>query len=123
LADRKRRKQGIKLDDIKRLLSPLLRDDWLWQSPWKHSEMMGSGYAQGVGFTESLSTPAPPQQETELQPEPEPSQPEPQFTEEDIQQLVDELEQIWLTDEDLRSAMTEAEWQELIEGVRQSPVE
>jgi hypothetical protein len=96
--------------------------------------MMGAGYAQGAGFTKTLSTPAPPQHpQIELQSEPQPyvqpelesSQPEPQpqLTEADIQELVDELEELWLTDEELRANITEAEWLEFIEAVRQSPVE
>jgi hypothetical protein len=109
-------------------------DDWLWLSPWKQLEMMGSGYAQGAGFTETLSTPAPPQQpQIELQPEPQPyvqieleplqPEPQPQLTEEDIQDLVDWLEELWLTDEEVRKTSTEAEWLEFIEAVRQSPIE
>jgi hypothetical protein len=120
-------------------------DDWLWQPSWNQSEplmIMGADYIQCAGFTEILSTPSPtcgelaettqqpqielqsePQLEAQLELEPSQLEPQPQLTEEDIQQLVDELEEIWLTDEDLRNVMTEAEWQELIEGVRQSPVE
>jgi hypothetical protein len=100
-------------------------DYWLWQSPWKHSEMMGAAYAQGAGFTESLSTPSPPQQQTDLQSELEPLQPEsqPQLTEEDIQELVDWLEQLWLTDEEVRETSTEAEWLEFIEILKQTPLE
>jgi hypothetical protein len=103
-------------------------DYWLWLSPEKQSEMMmGAGYAQftpplaGVGFTESLSAAAPfelPQ--TELQSEPEP---QPQLTEEDIQELVDWLEQLWLTDEQVRETSTEAEWLEFIEILKQTPLE
>jgi hypothetical protein len=100
-------------------------DDWLWLSLWKQSEMMGASYAKGTGFTEALSILAPPQQETELQSEPQSLQPEPQphLTETDIQDMVDWLEQLWLTDEEVRNTSTEAEWQEFIEILKQTPLE
>jgi hypothetical protein len=66
-----------------------------------------------------------PKLEPKLQSELEPPQPEPQpqLTEEDIQDLVDWLEELWLTDEEVRSTCTEADWLEFIETIRQTPVE
>lgn len=120
-------------------------DDWLWQlgmSRGMDGSMAGDGgMGNNVGFTESLSTPAPPcgelaettQQQTELQSEPQPEaqieleplqpEPQPQFTEEDIQDIVDWLEQLWLTDEEVRKTSTEAEWLEFIEILKQTPLE
>jgi subtilisin family serine protease len=112
----------IDANDLARLC-----DNWLWQPPWNQSEMMmGAGYAHGAGFTESLSITSPPEQlQIELQSDLEPLQPEPQphLTEEDIQDLVDWLEQLWLTDEEVRNTSTEAEWQEFIEILKQAPLE
>jgi uncharacterized repeat protein (TIGR01451 family) len=121
----------VDIDDL-----ALFCDDWLWEPAWKQSDplgMMGSGCGRGAGFTELLYTAAPPQQpqielQSELQsesaPQPEPAlESQPQLTEEDIQELVDWLEELWLTDEEVRSASTEADWLELIETIRQTPVE
>ena len=58
-----------------------------------------------------------------LQPEPalEPQpQYEPYLT---TQELIDWLEELWLTDEEVRSTCTEADWLEFIETIRQTPVE
>jgi len=102
--------------------------DWLWQE--------GGETSMSSGFSEALYTAAPPQQpQIELQPEPEPQlqvqfepellqpEPQPQLTGEDIQELVDWLEELWLTDEEVRSAITEADWLEFIETLRQTPIE
>ncbi len=92
---------------------------------WKQADplrMMGAGYSQSSasGFTEDIYTEAPLQQlESEPQSELEP---QPQLTEQDIQELVDWLEELWLTDEQLRQQITEAEWQEFVEAVRQMPI-
>jgi len=108
--------------------------DWLWQPGQEQSDplkMMGSGVGQGMtqslGFTDVrylTEQPQPvlePQLQPELQSEPEPqSQYEPSY---DTQVLIDWLEELWLTDEEVRSASTEAEWLKFIETVRQTPVE
>jgi hypothetical protein len=97
---------------------------WLRQAFWTEpmGMMMGSDMNEVTAFAEDLYTaPLPDQPQPELQSQP--PEPQPQLTEEDIQQLVAELEQIWLTDEDLRSVMTEAEWLEFIESIREIPIE
>jgi len=108
--------------------------DWLWQPGQEQSDplkMMGSGVGQGMtqslGFTDVrylTEQPQPvlePQLQPELQSEPEPqSQYEPSY---DTQVLIDWLEELWLTDEEVRSACTEADWLEFIETIRQTPVE
>jgi len=55
------------------------------------------------------------------QPQSEP-EPQPQLTEQDIEELIDWLEELWLTDEELRQQCTEAEWQEFVEAVGQTPI-
>jgi len=45
-------------------------------------------------------------------------QPQPQVTEADIQEIIKWLEQLWLTEDELRKMVTQAEWQEFIERVK-----
>jgi len=59
-----------------------------------------------------------PQPELEPQPDPEP-EPQPQLTEVDIQKLVRWLEELWLTDEQVRESFSEDEWQKFIESVEE----
>jgi hypothetical protein len=102
-----------------------LCDDWLWQLGMSRGMAGVLVMSRGASFSEALSTSAPPQQQTELQSEPQSLQPEPQphLTEEDIQDMVDWLEQLWLTDEEVRKTNTEAEWLEFIEILKQAPLE
>jgi len=118
-------------------------DNWLWE---EGGAMRGSGMDSGSsldsGLTEELYTAALPEQlepepepEPQLQPEPEPElqsepepqpepapEPEPQLTEEDIEELAKWMEELWLTDEQVREQFSEAEWLEFIETVRETPI-
>jgi len=71
------------------------------------------------GFGEALYRAAPLEQ-AQLALEPEPQLQFQPLTKADIEELVDWLEELWLTDEELRKAMDEDEWQEFIEAVRDS---
>lgn len=109
-------------------------EDWLWRQAAALPMDAGSEYLymspppaeqpqiepQTEPEPEAQSVPAP---EPQLQPEPQPKPPYYHFTKEDAQKLVDLLEQFWRTNEKIRSAYTEAEWQEFIESLKQLPEE
>jgi hypothetical protein len=97
---------------------------WLRKAAWTEpmGMMMGSDMGHVSAFAEDLYTaPLPEQPQPDLQSHP--PEPQPQLTEEDIQELVKWLEEFWLTNEEIRSTTTEAEWLEFIESLGEIPIE
>lgn len=85
-------------------------DDWLWQvgGAMMMAQNMGQGMSQGFGLMERLYQTAPAkQQPTQIKPL-------------DIEELIKWLEELWLTDEELRKMISEAEWKKFIESVSES---
>ena len=64
-------------------------------------------------------TEEPPLEESDVE---EPDAEEPVIEEFDVEEMVNWLEQLWLTDEQLRQTTTEQEWLDFIERVEQTPL-
>jgi len=95
----------------------LFCEQWLWQAAWTQplgAMMMGQGWSQpmsqsriqSLGLTEGLY------------PSALPKQPQTQITEPDIEEIIKWLEELWLTQDELRKMISPAEWQEFIERVK-----
>jgi parallel beta-helix repeat protein len=94
----------IDIDDLARFC-----DDWLWQR--------GRQMSMGSGLGRALYT-AVPLEQAQLALEPVSQLQFQPLTEADIEELLDWLQELWLTDEELREAMDEDQWREFIESVR-----
>jgi len=92
-------------------------EDWLWQTAWAkafpcdYGQTMGRGMSQSMGFTEEIYSYEPAKQV------------QPQLTEADIEDILKWLDELWLTDEEVRKMITEDEWLKFIEAVIQSAKE
>ncbi len=83
--------------------------DWLWQTAWAkafpspYDELWGRSMSMGMGegFFPSM-------QAKQIQPE---------LTAADIEQILKWLEELWLTDDEVRKVITADEWQKFIEAV------
>jgi len=96
----------------------LFCEDWLWQTAWAKtfpcSYGQGMGRGMGLGMSESLSL------AEELYPSTPAKKPQPQLTEADIEELIKWLDELWLTEDELRKMMSEDEWLKFIESVIQA---
>jgi len=92
-------------------------EDWLWQRAWAKAfpcgygrgmgQGMGLGMSEGPGLTEKLYASAPAKK------------PQPQLTKADIVYLIKWLEELWLTDAEVRKMISEDEWLKFMESVIQ----
>jgi parallel beta-helix repeat protein len=90
----------------------LFCEDWLWKAAWTEAEPfktmgcgMGEGMSQSIGFSEDLE-PTPPAEQPVTEPV-------------DIEALIEQLEQIWETDEQIRELISEDDWQRFMESLKE----
>ena len=93
-------------------------EDWLWQRAWAKafpfSYGQGMGKSMGLGMSEGLGL------AEEILPSASAKKPQPQVTKADIVELIKWLEELWLTDAEVRKMISEDEWLKFIESVIQS---
>lgn len=99
----------------------LFCEDWLWEAGWKKSFAagLGGGFGRGMGgmgMELQEAAAALYGLEAVMAAETEPPQIEPA----DVEEITEWLEELWLTDEDLRELTSEDEWQEFIEAIEES---
>ncbi len=102
--------------------------DWLWQPAWtQQGGMMGQGSSgQDLGLEQEPDVQEPLVEEPDIADteEPlveEPDAEEPVIEEFDVEEMVNWLEELWLTNEEVRETTTEQEWLDFIERVKQTP--
>jgi hypothetical protein len=99
----------VDIDDL-----ALFCEDWLWQPAWTQTFSfgwsmgcgIGGGMQRGAGFEQQYYSAEPAQQQPQVEPI-------------DVEEMVDWLEEIWATEDELREMITEDEWQEFIEKVKE----
>ena len=115
----------VNLDDnayIDMLDLRLFSKDWLWQPAWQQSFSFGCGFCIGEGLslqqqsaTQTAGESVQPEQAqaelTELQAEPI------ELTPLDIDQMAEQLEDIWQQDDDLKEQITESQWQDFLDSL------
>ena len=93
-------------------------EDWLWQRAWAKafpfSYGQGMGKSMGLGMREGLGI------AEEILPSASAKKPQPQLTKADVVELIKWLEELWLTDAEVRKMISEDEWLKFIESVIQS---
>jgi len=93
-------------------------EDWLWQRAWAKafpfSYGQGMGKSMGLGMSEGLGL------AEEILPSASAKKPQPQVTKADIVELIKWLEELWLTDAEVRKMIGEDEWLKFIESVIQA---
>ena len=86
-------------------------EDWLWQTAWakafpfSYGQGMGKsmGMDMGEGFFPSIQA----------------KQAQPELTAADIEEILKWLEELWLTDDEVRKVISEDDWLKFIESVKQ----
>ena len=88
-------------------------EDWLWQTAWAKTfpfsyEKMGCSMGESLGLTQ------------ELFPSVSSKQEQPELTAVDIEEIIKWLEDLWLTNEEVRKIISEDDWLKFIELVKDS---
>jgi len=94
---------------------------WLWQTAWAKAFPCDYGQTMGLGMGRSMSESL--GLTEELFPYEPAKQTQPQLTEADIEEIIKWLEELWLTDEEVRKIISEDEWLKFIEAVIQAAKE
>jgi len=93
----------------------LFCEDWLWQTAW--AKAFSSAYDEGFGRSMSMGM------GEGFFPSIEAKQAQPELTAADIEEIIKWLDELWLTDEEVRKIISEDEWLKFIEAVIQSAKE
>jgi len=89
--------------------------DWLWQTVW--AKAFPSAYDEGLGRSMSMGM------GEGFFPSMQTKQAQPELTAADFEEILKWLEDLWLTDEEVRKTIPEDEWQKFIEAVIQAAKE
>jgi len=90
-------------------------EDWLWQTAW--AKAFPSAYDEGLGRSMSMGM------GEGFFPSIQAKQAQPELTAEDIEEILKWLEDLWLTNDEVRKMITEDEWLKFIESVKQAAKE
>jgi len=93
----------------------LFCEDWLWQAGWTKTFASGMGSAMGEGMNWTTGQSLTLTQETYSSAPAE----QPQLTDSDIQEIITWTEELWRTEEELRKYISEDEWREWVEWLKQ----
>jgi hypothetical protein len=92
-------------------------EDWLWQTAWAKTfpfayQTMGCGMGKSMGESPGLTQ--------EFLPSPSANREQPELTAADIEEIIKWLEDLWLTNEEVRKTISEDDWLKFIESVKQA---